>query len=121
MIYVAGVETYKNIEYHVWSWSSALSYKSIGDVYDKMFLTAVIDECRLVPVRTYAAVVAFIKWCILAMMSGIWPALDHLSEPFPEGSHRARRAGIQLAGGWRAIFTSWLGDSKVGRKVGDHS
>ena len=112
-VHADGVETFHDVEFHVFSWASALTYKGIGDVLDKIFLVLVLDEIRMIPHVTYSMVVQFLKWSLAAMNTGLWPDADHLGRPFAPGSSRAARAGTALANGWRAVFSSWSGDAKV--------
>lgn len=107
-----GVETFNDVEYHVFSFSSILTHKGLGDELDKIFLVACIDESRMVPDITHSQIVRFIKWSIAALSSGLFPEVDHMGNNFAHGSDRARWAGQPIAGEWRAVFCSWLGDTK---------
>eukprot|EP00969_Alexandrium_andersonii_P274728 12142282-Alexandrium_andersonii.AAC.1 len=52
------------------------------------------------------------------MESGVFPQADHRREAFPPSTHRAKRAGEPLAGGWFCTFHAWTGDLK--EKVLEH-
>ena len=69
-VHADGVETFHDVEFHVFSWASALTYKGIGDVLDKIFLVLVLDEIRMIPHVTYSMVVQFLKWSLAAMNTG---------------------------------------------------
>lgn len=47
------------------------------------------------------------------LVQGKWPRVDAFGEAWPEGSWRAKKAGEELALGWRATFSAWKGDCKA--------
>ena len=108
-VHADGVECYSSTEFHVFSWSSCLCHS--GKVDDERHLICATDEARMVPGHTYDEIVNFMKWNFEVTASGMYPACDHLGRPLP--AERARLAHKPLCtAGWRAIFTTWLGDLK---------
>ena len=106
-----GVETYRDTEYHCFSWSSALSFGGRGDTFDRIVLILLLVESCMISGVTFDQVIAFITWSFAAMSAGIHPFRDHLGRPLT--GKRAAKAGTPLFGSWRGIFSSWLGDSKA--------
>jgi hypothetical protein len=49
-------------------------------------------------------------WSLTALYHGKWPMNDDLGRPWPPGSEDAQRAGLDLAGGFRAILYVIKGD-----------
>ena len=108
-VHADGVECYNSTEFHILSWSSCLCHS--GKVDDERHLICATDEARMVPGRTYDEIVKFMTWNFDVLASGMYPACDHLGRPLP--AERARLAHKPLCtAGWRAIFTTWLGDLK---------
>lgn len=107
-----GVETFKNFEVMLWSWSNALlrGHSSLD----------IKNVCCFLPVQfmvkgtSHQEVVTVIKWSIAALASGRWPERDHLGRPWGNKSWatRAQNAGKYLAAGWRGVPTGWKGDMK---------
>ena len=106
-----GVETYRDTEYHCFSWSSALSFGGRGDTFDRIVLILLLVESCMISGVTFDQVIAFITWSFAAMSAGIHPFRDHLGRPLT--GKRAAKAGTPLFGSWRGIFSNWLGDSKA--------
>ena len=95
--------------FYIQSWTS---------LYTKSFNRFVIwAHCveRMVELLTEDSADKVMNWSMAAMAEGVWPACDWDGQPFRctrANSYRARRAGQQLAGGWRAIFSAFVGDQK---------
>ena len=64
--------------------------------------------------RTTEEVYKVVRWSLEALCKGKWPATDHLGQPWPLGSERARlgEAGADLAGEFKAIIWEICGDWK---------
>ena len=64
--------------------------------------------------RTTEEVYKVLRWSLEALCKGKWPATNHLGQPWPPGSERARlgEAGADLAGEFKAIIWEICGDWK---------
>ena len=64
--------------------------------------------------RTTEEVYKVVRWSLEALCKGKWPATNHLGQPWPPGSERARlgESGADLAGEFIAIIWEICGDWK---------
>ncbi len=69
-----GPEIFDGTEFHIFSWSSALSYQ--GDVLSSKMLICCIEE-DLLTTKAIDELIHFLKWNIDVMESGVHPTFDH--------------------------------------------
>lgn len=73
-------------------------------------LSIVLHDDSLVKGSSIKELMRVWRWSWDALFSGTYPHNDHNGKPWPPGSHRFRRAGQPLAGGWRFVFAGALAD-----------
>ena len=110
----SGVETFNNVEYHIFSWSSAL-ISGQAEIEDHKHLICAVDEVKMVDTVTLEELADFLEWNLSVMESGRHPFLNHLGQELD--GPRAQLAGQPLHGAtasdsYRACFAAWLGDLK---------
>ena len=107
-----GGEVYKDCEFSIWSWTSAL----VGDVdsVNAKHLVLAIEEARKVHHLTDAFIVKYINFNLQVMVSGKYPDTNWLGEPLD--ARRARLAGTPLAGvrNRNIYIYIWSGRGPVG-------
>lgn len=103
-----GAEVYKDVDWTVWSWTSSM----VRDVdsRDSKFLVCLVETQRLIPETSCKEITEFIAWNLQVLESGVYPSKDHKGRAL--SGRRARRAGNEIANGWRATFFGWQGDMK---------
>ena len=101
------------VQYHerdslmTWSWGSMLSL----DLSSLMssFLFAAWPKLATT-IGTWDSLMKVFAWSLQALAKGIWPAQQWNGTPWPADSEDARRAGSQLADGWKLVVLGLLGD-----------
>ena len=119
VFHIDGVEVYSGTEANVWSMSSALTTGHTHDI--KIPLLAVMEEemsDRGVRQALHQHVVKFLAWSLTHCATGKWPIVGVDGETFPGHTLRHTLAGVDLAGGWRAIMVGIKCDGKM--KVQTH-
>ena len=101
----AGVETFNNVEYHIFSWSSAL-ISGQAEIEDHKHLICAVDEVKMVDTVTLKELADFMEWNLSVMESGRHPFLNHLGQeldgpvgwPTTARRHRLRIVPSMLRG-----------------------
>ena len=88
-----GVPTYKDDSYLFISWGSLSELNS----WTSRTMFVGLPASRILG-TTRSKICEIIKWDMDAVASGVFPSTDHLGNPFPENSERARLAGTAIAG-----------------------
>ena len=113
--HVDGAEVYSNSEYYFYSWRSLTSTSK--DTTAVVFPICAIPHfaVKKAEVREKAMdeIARVVAWSQKALDAGVWPTHGFDGEAFAVGSKRARRAGCQLAGGYRGHYAVWQGDVKA--------
>lgn len=103
------------VEYHdrdslmTWSWGSMLAIE-ISSLVSSFLFTAWPKLAT--SSGTWSTLMQVLVWSLLALAQGNWPTTQWDGTAWPPGSEDARRAGVPLAGGWRVVVMSLLGDQE---------
>lgn len=115
LFHVDGAEVYRNVEYHIWSWGSALT--DAGDVLDRKLPIVMIPEesikdpdARVSAHRTICEVIA---WSMQCAATGKYPERGFNGEAWAPGTTRACQAGQLIADGWTMFFVGFKADGKA--------
>ena len=94
-------------------WTSATAFRLPAD---QAYLPISSTRLEGTDRRTLEEVYKVVRWSLQALGRGKWPARDHLGQEWDTsttaGAHRARLAGTDLAGEWRALIWEICGDWK---------
>ena len=106
-------EVYKDVEYSVWSWTSALVDDC--DTLNSRHLIALVDEHLKVPLVTDEQLVSFVKYNLEVLESGVHPHEGWNGVKLDKA--RAKKAGLPLAGGHTAALFGIQADAKEKVKI----
>ncbi|CAE7832343.1 unnamed protein product [Symbiodinium sp. CCMP2592] len=120
LIHFDGAEMYKNSEYNIWSFSSALSSLLDVDCLETQFVCCILPQKAMQQkqVKNYVhkEIARLMSWSFKVLQSGKFPSTGFYGEEFPSTSCRAKRSGTALAGEWKACFYGFRGDQKARRE-----
>ncbi len=111
-IHVDGIETYSNVPFLSYSWSSSLVSNICS--FDLQFPILIVDEDELIWGVTDVQIVEAINFMVLVLGSGVVPEFDHLGRKLT----RKLPSGAHIAAGYFGAFHAWTGDLK--EKVQEH-
>jgi hypothetical protein len=80
------------------------------DPMSSRLISIMLYDDWVVPGKTYRQLMDVWHWSFEALLSGVYPASDHLGQAWPSSSPRFKLAGTSIANGWRFAFSGALGD-----------
>ena len=104
-----GVEYHDRDSLMTWSWGSLLALQKSSLM--SSFLYAAWPKLASSK-RTWHALMQVFVWSLKTLAEGKWPAVEYDGSPWAPGSEDARKAGTQLAGGWKLTIIALLGDQE---------
>ncbi len=84
----------------------------VGDIdtLNSKHLMCLVEECVKIPHVTDEYLIAFIRYNLEVMQSGVFPSVGFRGQKLDKD--RQKLAGLPLAGGWRAAFFGCQADTK---------
>jgi hypothetical protein len=83
---------------------------AVGDPLLSRLVSTIIYDDWIIKNRTIHQLMCVWHWSWQAMLSGVYPSVDHFGEPWDPTSRRAKLAGTTIAGGWKFCFGGATGD-----------
>ena len=102
-----GVKIYKNQKAWVYSLSSACRK---GSSTTTKFVFVLFRDNMAIKNKTHDSVGHLVGYMVDTMMTGRFPLVDYLGNPFEPGSLDSMRAGRPFAEGWKLAFAGFKGD-----------
>jgi len=90
--------------------SSIHSEWASDDPLSSRLLSFVLLSEQIIAGSTLLTLMAVWAWSFAALLSGVYPSVDHKGQPFPPESKRRRKAGSLICGGWLWAFGGALAD-----------
>ena len=91
-----------------------LLFQVVSGVFRQRFWVAAFNKSKICKCgcsgrHTFDGVHSVVSWCFRALLSGRYPAADHLGQPFPTDSWRGKRAGqaLKIRGACTAYYGDW--------------
>ena len=116
-----GAEMHRNVEFNVWSFSSATA-DGIASL-DSKLLMMTVEAVRMKAASTkrgvHDEVCRYLAYCDRCLVSGTFPSHGFYGEDFPTNSWRYAKRGEPLAHGWIGVLVGLKMDWKA--KVETHN
>ena len=77
----------------------------VGDPLTSRLVSVIIYDDWLIAGKTIHQLMAAWLWSWKAMLSGVYPAVNHQGNEVEAGSYRARLANTPIAAGWKFVFS----------------